>query len=159
MHKELQDYKIVVFGAENPEVFHFQKSKDLDIQVLGLMEYEDLIQLLCTSSIYIGNSNSDGMPNTLLEAICAGSFLLQSNPGGATAELIENNKNGLLIENCEDVSHIKVQIKNAITNKQLLQNAVDFNTSKVVPRLSRQVVQDQVIKAYNSLGNEINRFN
>ncbi len=72
------------------------------------------------SLIYIGNSNSDGIPNTLLEAICMDVFPIQSNPGRVTEEVIVNGENGLLINDCEDVNEIMGKMKQAIVNKEMV---------------------------------------
>jgi len=148
---QLTNYEVVVFGVENDAVFQFQKGSIPHLTIKGLMEHKELIQLFCSSLIYIGNSNSDGMPNTLLEAICAGAFPIQSNPGGASAELIKNEENGLLIEDCEEVSHIQEVILKAITNPGLLKNATAYNTIHMAPLLSRDVIRTKVVNLYSSI--------
>lgn len=148
---QLTDFEVVVFGVENDAVFQFQEGSIPHLTIKGLMEHKELIQLFCRSLIYIGNSNSDGMPNTLLEAICAGAFPIQSNPGGATAELIKNEENGLLIEDCEDVELIKGVIKNALTSKELVISTVQINNKQIVPGLDIKLVQQNVVDAYESL--------
>jgi len=148
---QLANFEVVVFGVENDDVFQFQESSIPHLTIKGLMEHEELIQLFCNSLIYIGNSNSDGMPNTLLEAVCAGAFPIQSNPGGATAELIQDKENGLLIEDCEDVKHIQEIILMAITNPLLIKNAMAFNHKQMVPLLSRDAISVQVLNAYASI--------
>jgi glycosyltransferase involved in cell wall biosynthesis len=148
---QLTDFEVVVFGVENDVVFKFQEGSIPHLTIKRLMEHEELIQLFCSSLIYIGNSNSDGMPNTLLEAICAGAFPIQSNPGGATAELIKNEENGLLIEDCEDVELIKGIIKKALTSTELVISAVQINNKQIVPGLDIKIVQQNVINAYESL--------
>jgi len=148
---QLTNYEVVVFGVENDAVFQFQKGSIPHLTIKGLMEHKELIQFFCSSLIYIGNSNSDGMPNTLLEAICAGAFPIQSNPGGASAELIKNEENGLLIEDCEEVSHIQEVILKAITNPGLLKNATAYNTIHMAPLLSRDVIRKKVVNLYSSI--------
>jgi glycosyltransferase involved in cell wall biosynthesis len=148
---QLTNYEVVVFGVENDAVSQFQKGSIPHLTIKGLMEHKELIQLFCSSLIYIGNSNSDGMPNTLLEAICAGAFPIQSNPGGASAELIKNEENGLLIEDCEEVSHIQEVILKAITNPGLLKNATAYNTIHMAPLLSRDVIRTKVVNLYSSI--------
>ncbi|MFT7284309.1 glycosyltransferase [Nonlabens sp.] len=148
---QLANFEVVVFGVENDAVFQFQECSIPHLTIKGLMEHEELIQLFCNSLIYIGNSNSDGMPNTLLEAVCAGVFPIQSNPGGAVEELIQDKENGLLIKDCEDVKHIKEIILMAITNPLLLKNAMAFNNKQMVPLLSRDAISAQVLNAYASI--------
>jgi glycosyltransferase involved in cell wall biosynthesis len=148
---QLANFEVVVFGVENDAVFQFQECSIPHLTIKGLMEHEELIQLFCNSLIYIGNSNSDGMPNTLLEAVCAGVFPIQSNPGGATEELIQDKENGLLIKDCEDIKHIKEIILMAITNPLLIKNAMAFNNKQMVPLLSRDAISAQVLNAYASI--------
>jgi glycosyltransferase involved in cell wall biosynthesis len=148
---QLANFEVVVFGVENDAVFQFQECSIPHLTIKGLMEHEELIQLFCNSLIYIGNSNSDGMPNTLLEAVCAGVFPIQSNPGGAAKELIQDKENGLLIKDCEDVKHIKEIILMAITNPLLIKNAMAFNNKQMVPLLSRDAISAQVLNAYASI--------
>ena len=90
--------------------------------------------------IYIGNSNSDGIPNTLLEAICMGVFPIQSNPGNATAEIIKHKENGLLIEDCENSEEVKQLILYALSidnfkkrqhyNNTIIVKSIDYNIVK-----------------------------
>ncbi|MGB5417700.1 glycosyltransferase [Algibacter sp.] len=159
LNEKLREFPIVIFGIDK-EVENFinqnhLKSK-LDLKTFSKAEFlphMEIIKLMGEALIYIGNSNSDGMPNTLLEAIIMGAFPIQSNPGGATAEIIQHNKNGLLIENCEDVESIKALITEAITNKNMVNNAFDFNQIEVKPKLNRPVITEKVISKYNTIIN------
>lgn len=154
LNSSLKDFKVVVFGAENEEVFNFKESTIPNLTIKGMMPHEELIELLGKTAIYIGNSNSDGMPNTLLEAICAGAFPIQSNPGGATAELIEDGKNGRLIDDCEDVNHITELIVQALTDKNLLKSTVVYNTTHIVPVLSMKIIKKRVLQSYGLIKSE-----
>ena len=51
-----------------------------NLQLIEYLPQDELMKLIGKSLIYIGNSISDGMPNTLLEAIVMGVFRIQSNP-------------------------------------------------------------------------------
>ncbi len=149
--EEIKDFNIVVFGAhpkllkfvDNPE---FQSMKNLTIK--GSMARGEILELMGQSLIYIGNSISDGMPNTLLEAIVMEAFPIQSNPGGSTAEIIEHGKNGFLIEDPEDIEEIALLIKQAIKDPELLRSGIAYNTAKIKPMLERNYIKDQVLKKY-----------
>lgn len=151
LKEELKDYEVVVFGAENEAVIRFGESEIPNIQILSLIAHDELITLLSKSLIYIGNSNSDGLPNTLLEAICAGAFPIQSNPGGATEEVIIDKQNGLLIEDCEDIVHIAATITIALKNDTLRRTAVAYNTQNIKPFLSFENIKRDVLESYNRL--------
>ena len=146
---ELRDYTVVVFGADSP-VYKFLKTSPLkqwnNIQLHGKMTHEEVLKLMGASRIYIGNSNSDGIPNTLLEAICMNVFPIQSNPGNVTEEIIVNGLNGLLIEDCEDISEIKKHIETVLSH-------IDFTVAQkfnenIIKDLSYSAVQAKVLQKY-----------
>jgi hypothetical protein len=112
---ELIEYKVVVFGAHQ-KIIDFINENELNFKVFNRDEllHNELITLMGGAKIYIGNSISDGMPNTLLEAVIMNAFPIQSNPGNVTSEIIENEMNGLLINNPDDITEIRAQIEKAL---------------------------------------------
>lgn len=157
LESELTGFKIVVFGADN-EVVDFTERHHLgDMFNFTLhkrsefLPHLEVLQLMGQSLIYIGNSNSDGMPNTLLESIAMGAFPIQSNPGGATEEVIKNGVNGLLIQDCEAVGTIKSLIAEALNNNTMIATAFDINQKEVKPRFEREEVKNEVLAAYNTI--------
>lgn len=155
----LKPYKIVVFGADD-EVVRFVKhssviNKNDNLEILPLSQFlphSEIMQLMGKSLIYIGNSNSDGMPNTLLEAIIMGAFPIQSNPGGATEEIIVHGKNGLIISDHNNSDEIASLLKEAITNKELLNSAFRINQSETKLKFDRNHISNEVIKKYGLVG-------
>ncbi len=148
---EIKDYKIIVFGATEEvlkfvDLPRFNKMKNL--RIMGLIGRGEVLELMGQSLIYIGNSISDGMPNTLLEAIIMESFPIQSNPGSATAEIIEHGKNGYLIENPENSNEIAALIKKAVQNPGLLKSGIEFNSKYIKPKLERDYVKEKVLNRY-----------
>ena len=101
------------------------------------------------SLVYIGNNISDGMPNTLLQAIVMGVFPIQSNPGGATAEIVENGVNGFLIENPESIMDIQNIILKFLSSPQLVKDAVKINCKLAQERLDYETNRVKVISIYN----------
>ena len=145
---ELQAYTIQVFGSDTA-TFDFLKNAPLNnwdnFVVTGKITQHAVWKLMGESLIYIGNSNSDGMPNTLLEAICMDVFPIQSNPGGATAEIIQDGVNGLLIEDCESVKEIRERIKKALVLAMLREKL----NGKLVASMSFQQIKKTVLEKYN----------
>lgn len=150
----LYDFEIVVFGAD-AEVFDFVANSELqnweNFTVLEKIAHEEVLQLMGKALIYIGNSNSDGIPNTLLEAICMDVFPIQSNPGGATAELIQHGSNGILIENPEDVEGIKQLLLKILKNKELIEEGIKWNNSTIKLSLEYSFIKSEIIKQYSSI--------
>ncbi|SFN33217.1 glycosyltransferase family 4 protein [Salegentibacter flavus] len=155
---ELNSYRIVVFGAA-PEVFKFVETSALkefkNLEVYGKLTYQNLMEMMGQSCIYIGNSSSDGMPNTLLEAIIMEVFPIQSNPGGATAEIIEHKKNGLLIVDPENSRAIAELLKEAIDNPESRKNAINWNSERIKPNLERKRVRKRVLEAYQKIEEDL----
>lgn len=142
-------YPIVVFGAtkgllEKLEIIDLNENWEIKEKI----PHDEVMQLMGRSLIYIGNSLSDGIPNTCLEAIVMGAFPIQSNPGGATSEIIEHGQNGFLIDDSENLTGIKRLIKTAIENPELILRAQILNKNKIIPRLDRSAVTEKVIKKY-----------
>ena len=156
--KKLENYRIAVFGA-NDLVFQYIEGSELkdweNLEVHRNLEREDVLKLMAESLIYIGNSISDGMPNTLLEAVIMEVFPIQSNPGGATAELIKDGKNGFLIKNAENIEEIGSIIKKALRDPDLIKKAIDFNTKNIKPLLEREKVEREVLEKYSLIQNEL----
>ena len=149
-------WKVIVFGVDaNVKKQILNLEFDFSIELHLKISHDEVIELMSKSKIYIGNSKSDGIPNTLLEAIITENFPIQSNPGGATAEIIEHGENGLLINNSEDLNEIAETIKNAISKESFLESAVDYNRKYIKPKLERRLVSEEVNACYNLVENDI----
>jgi glycosyltransferase involved in cell wall biosynthesis len=152
IQNQIQDYEVVVFGAHS-KVIEFIQSNTLDFKLFDRhgLSHQELMELMGKSLIYIGNSISDGMPNTLLEAIVMGAFPIQSNPGGATAEIIKNGKNGLLINNPESIIEIETIILKAVLNLKIIEKASIENTTIAIERLDYYGNRMKVIDIYKDI--------
>lgn len=158
IEESLSHYNIIVFGADNALVNfsrHCGISEWPNFFIHQKIPHTDVLRLLGKSFLYIGNSISDGMPNTLLEAIVMGAFPIQSNPGGATAEIIIDQVNGYLIKDPEDYSEIRQLILQALDNLGELQKGVEYNNLNVKPKLEREVIQKQVLERYKLVEKEL----
>lgn len=159
LKEDLRNFKIIVFAAHK-EVFEYLESEDElremdNLKVVDHLLQDELLKMMGNSLIYIGNSISDGMPNTLLEAIVMGVFPIQSNPGGATEEIIQHSRNGFLIENPEDEKEIQFHLQNALNNIEFIEEAVAYNNKYVRPKLEREYIKKQVIEKYALVESEL----
>lgn len=149
---DIKGFNIIVFAAtkgvlEKVKAPDFKKMKNLEVK--KNIARGELLELMGRSLIYVGNSISDGMANTLLESVIMGSFPIQSNPGGASAEIIEHGKNGFLIEKPEDIKEIATLIKDAVRDPELLRSGIAYNDTQIKPLLERKYIRDQVLEKYN----------
>ncbi len=152
LENQMQDYEVIVFGS-HLKVIEYIKNNQLEFTFFDRNElsHEEVIKLMGKSLLYIGNSISDGMPNTLLEAMIMGAFPIQSNPGGATEEIIKDGENGFLIHNPESVLEIKENIVKALSNLKLLEEGIIKNAEISLNRLDYSDNKLKVIKMYKTI--------
>ena len=156
LKEELKNYKLIVFGSHQ-EVVDYILGNEFDkwsnFSYHTSLTHEQVLELMGRAKIYIGNNISDGMPNTLLEAICSGAYPIQSNPGLATAEII-NNENGALIDDIENIDHISKVITKVIDDEDL-ESGVDYNLNVVRTKLEYENVKREVLLAYQKIQKNI----
>lgn len=152
IQNEIDDYEVVVFGA-HPKVIDYIESNQLDFTVYDRhgLSHQELMEVMGKSLLYIGNSISDGMPNTLLEAIVMGAFPIQSNPGRVTEEIIKDGENGFLINNPESIFEIQWHIVEALKDTARLINARLINAAIARRQLDYYSNQNKVVKLYERL--------
>jgi len=71
--------------------------KKTNVHYLGYQSKQNLLSLIQGSDLLIQPSLEEGISSTLLEAMACGTCILASNIEGIS-EIVENNKNGLLVE-------------------------------------------------------------
>lgn len=156
---KLNTYQIVVFSADLEVVRYIQEENfetELNLKFFSkdsFLKQEDLLKLMGKSLIFIGNSISDGLPNTLIEAIIMGAFPIQSNPGQVTEELIDHKKNGLLINNPLDSEEIKNLVEQVLMKESLIEEAYLINQNEIKPKYQIEKITQQVLGLYKNLNN------
>ncbi|WP_298421563.1 glycosyltransferase [uncultured Kordia sp.] len=152
----IKSYQIHVYAA-HPKVIakieRLQTEHNLNISYTkrGIEESHDsLLQKFGQARIAIGINVTDGIPNTLLEAMIYGAFPIQTNPGKVSEEYLTHQENGLLVENAENIQEITETIKVALTNEDLISNAFEIN-KKYRSSLSYQNIQQKVLEAYKTI--------
>ncbi|WP_147678595.1 glycosyltransferase family 4 protein [Algibacter pacificus] len=153
----LTSKKIIIYSADRGLKLQIDQSKfllNLNIKIYYRTDFipnRNLLALMGASCIHIANSISDGMPNALLEAMGMGAFPIQSNPGGVGDEVIEHNKNGLLIDNPIDEKVIAKLIEQALKNEKLRKEAQNFNVNFINSNYNRSKLLPQIVKLYKNI--------
>jgi glycosyltransferase involved in cell wall biosynthesis len=158
LQRSLERYQIVIFGA-TPEVRSYVSNSQLkkwqNLKLYAKISRQRVLELMGESLIYIGNSVSDGIPNTLLEAIISGTFPIQSNPGGASAEVIKDGFNGLLINDEENVPEIRRLLKKSVSEEIDIFKGISYNLNQITPRLERAFIREKVLEKYRFIENQV----
>ncbi len=119
----------------------------LSVEIVPRCERRKIWSLLGESRAMLAVSRSDGIPNTMIEAMIMGAFPIQTNPGGSTAEWIEDGHNGLLIPP-DDPGAIARAVTAAITDDARVDRAAEINQRLTRERVEASAVRDRVIDAY-----------
>ncbi|MDT7831934.1 glycosyltransferase [Flavobacteriaceae bacterium S356] len=157
---QLRTYPIYVYSAHDKvidRIAYLNRKFNLQIEYSSRFDQisqEELLQKFGNAKVSIGNSISDGIPNTLLEAMLLGAFPIQSNPGGVTEDYIENGVNGLLIDNPENIEEIAEIILLALKNEELIKKAFETNQEKVKV-LEYTDIQKKVLETYTKIEKDV----
>lgn len=154
INKDIKDFEVVFFltSPNLCEYLEANKSEiDFNYRILDHVDHLKMMKIMGESLLYIGNSNSDGIPNTLLEAMGMGAFPIQSNPGGASSEIIKNGYNGLLINDCQSINDIKTQISYFLNNKINLNQSFMESIVKIHEEFDYNIIKSKVVTTYKSI--------
>lgn len=159
--EKVRHYDIYVYSAHDivvEKIIELNTKHNLTIQYssrYAQITHTELLVKFGEAKIAIGNNSSDGIPNTLLEAIAMGAFPIQSNPGGASEDFIEDGKNGLLINNPEDSIEIAKIIEIAIDDDDLIISAKRINSKIAEKKLDYNIIKEKVVNAYAKIASEL----
>ena len=155
--KSLQGKNIVIYSADVSVVNQIKNSKNLSSLPIKIhsryafIPNKSLMGIMGKSCIHIANSLSDGMPNSLLEAMAMGAFPIQSNPGRVTEEVIIDNKNGLLINEPLNVKHIASLIEKALNDEEMRKEAQKYNRELMQIHYNRATLQPIIVNLYKNV--------
>ena len=101
------NYHLLIAGSGPlEEKVRNMAAKKTNVHYLGYQSKQNVLSLIQGSDLLIQPSLEEGMSSTLLEAMACGTCILASNIEGIS-EIIENNKNGVLVEpnNSDELSN------------------------------------------------------
>lgn len=99
-YEKEKNYKLEIYGEgrERSNLENLIKQLDLGEVVSLPGRNKDVLNAINDASAFILSSDYEGMPNALIEAMCMGMPVVSTDcPSGGPRELIENQKNGILI--------------------------------------------------------------
>ncbi|WP_027203334.1 glycosyltransferase [Butyrivibrio fibrisolvens] len=98
--KDFPDYRLLICGdgPDRQKMLDLAASLNISDKISMPGVVTDIRSKLCSASLFLHTSDTEGMPNALLEAMCTGLACIATDcPCGGPAMLIDNHKNGILI--------------------------------------------------------------
>lgn len=135
-------FKIVGTGSYESELKKLVNNYNLQDKITFLGNRRDVPKLLSESDIFIHMPNwEEGFGITIVEAMSAGLICVCLNKG-AIPEIIDNNKNGIIVDNLNDFNEIMKMLYNNDTKiNQIKDNAIckakEFSIQKYVEQMDK----------------------
>lgn len=146
-----KDVMLVLIGDGELE----DRLKDM-VRVLMLENFvrfdglvENVHEYLNASDIFIFPSLSEGMPNSLLEAMACGLPVIASKIGGVV-DVVEDGKSGILVEP-GDISGLSTAMIRLLKDAELRQRLGAEARRRIVEGFSIDRIADEYIKLYEGL--------
>ena len=148
------DYKLTIYGEGELKNNLLEQAKNLNLEKKvsfpGIID--DVKSAIYDATVFVLPSNFEGMPNALIEAMVLGLPVIATDcPCGGPKTLIDNNKNGILI-NINDQEALAKGINKIIEDSNFSKTIGD-NASKLINLVNPDVVnkewEDFILKTYN----------
>lgn len=150
--EEFPTYRVVIYGEgeKREELERLIASLHLENRVFlpGRTErVEDKIQ---KSSLFVMTSDTEGMPNALLEAMALGLPVISTDcPCGGPGEMIRHGENGYLVP-VRDEAALRRQIRDCLSHPEELER-VGREAAKVQEQLNPEAVNKKWEAYFNSI--------
>lgn len=120
IHKTFPDIKLVLYGdgEDRKKIRKIIEEKNLQDKVLLPGATKNIPKMIQKSKLFILSSDSEGLPNALIEAMSLGLPVISTDcsPGGA-AYLINNYQNGILVPK-DNVTELSKAIYYMLSNQE-----------------------------------------
>ena len=145
--KAVPDAKLYIIGS-GPETANYKNqianSKLEDkVFMIGQVSRDDMLKYLNAGDVFVLNTGYEGFSHFLLEAMAMGIPIITTSVGGNT-ELIENGKDGILID-YNDKEELKKKIIE-IAGNEALKNELTKNAKQMVIKFSKEKMLEETVK-------------
>lgn len=146
LHKDYPKYKLIIYGEGPLEktLKEYIETKKLSqsIELAGVID--DVVKKTYKSKMFVLSSDYEGMPNSLMEAMSMGIPCVSTKCDGGGAEfLIENEKNGLLVEK-NNIDQMYNAMKKIIENEELAKK-ISQSAHNRMKKISPKIINKQWI--------------
>ncbi len=122
--------------------------EDLEnVDFLGNISHEEILNLLCTSDLFIFPSFTEGFPNAVLEAMSCGLPIIASRVGAIPDMIGVNGEGGILINSNNPMDYIKaIRLLENDYNMRLKMSK--RNQDEVLKKYTEEIVITQMLEVY-----------
>jgi hypothetical protein len=145
----LAGFEVIIYSCNNqllPMVEEIINQGEFSVRVASEFSYTEFLAMVASARISITNNLSDGVPNTMLEAMALGAFPIQSNTA-ITQGWIEDGVNGLLTDPT-NIDQIASAISRALKDDKLVSEAAIINRSLVEEKLNSDAIDPIIRRLY-----------
>ena len=150
--QECENIRVICTGMQNNPVVEdwiIQYKLQPWVTLLPMMSHEDMAALYQVADISVSPSQHDGTPNTLLEAMACGCFIVAGDIE-SIREWINHEENGLLCDPADQEALGAVLIE-AVQNVELRQRAARINRKLIEERADYQRMMPKVTEFYHQV--------
>ena len=133
-------------NVENHEGLRFE---DCNINILGYKSSEELMSILCSSTIYVHTAYIENSPNSICEAQCLGLPIISTNVGGI-ASLVRQGIDGVLVA-ANDPWQMADAIIELSKDKNRMIMYSENSRKFALARHKDEHIKTQLLDCYNSL--------
>jgi len=152
---ELEGYEVVIYSASlkaRLRALRLKNKHGISVRIVRKRtSHADMLKLFSESRVYMGISLSDGISTSLLEAMATGCYPVQTNTGCACEWVTESS--GSLVRP-DNVQAISAQLREALTNDSLVDEAARVNSEMIHSRASTAVVSPTARAFYTDIFSE-----
>lgn len=147
-----QNVRLCIYGEGNDEQKLMKQIKQLGCEdkIFLMGRTNDLVSVYKNASMFVLSSNFEGLPNALMEAMAIGLPCVSTDCKTGPADLIENEKTGILIpiDNQEEMSKAIDKIYNdEIFSKQIAENGRNF----IINNFTLDIVLNRLKEIFNEI--------
>ncbi len=145
----LAGYRVVIYSpGEDVRVAAELLAQDLQvpIDILPPLPHDELLRHFGAARVYVGLSISDAASTSMLEALAAGAFPIQSGTACAD-EWVVDGESGLIVPP-EDPHAVAAALRRALADDALVDAAAARNAQVCAARLDAAAIREQTIQLY-----------
>ena len=138
------EYELVIYGEGELRQSLLQQVKEMGLQDRIHLpgSISDVAGALYKASAFVLASNSEGMPNTLIEAMALGVPSISTDcPCGGPRDLIEDGENGILTE-LDNWKRLEENLQKVISDKEFAKK-LSKNASKIQEKLNPDLINQK----------------